>query len=129
MQIPYAGKSSPQSVIIDSGAAVSVAPKSYFNRIPLNTDCSQEYRLQNASGDKLKIYGTRLVPFKLGRATITVKTVICDVVQPLLATNDLLNKGVSVTLGTSESYITHLNKRYPLIDYKFFEIRCLNKEI
>ena len=101
-------------MILDSGAAVSVAPKSYFNRIPLEDNCNPEYRLQNASGDQLKIYGTRKVPFKLGRATIKIRTVICDVVQPLIATNDLLTKGVSVTLGTNGSYLTHLNKKYPL---------------
>ena len=124
VQIPYAGKSSPQSVIIDSGDAVSVAPKSYFNRIPLGSNCNPEYRLQNASGDQLKIFGTREAPFKLGRATIKVRTVICDVAQPLVATNDLITKGASVALGTNGSYLTHLNRKYPLDkDGKHYRIR------
>ena len=45
-------------------------------------------------------------------------------VQPLLATNDLLTKGVSVTLGPTKSYITHIGKHYPLDKAgKHFRIR------
>ena len=64
----------PKSVILDSGATVSVAPKSFYTKIPLEQVCNNEYKLQNASGGDLEIYGTRIVPFKLGRATIKIKS-------------------------------------------------------
>ena len=59
-----------------------MAPKSFYTKIPLEAVCNNEYKLQNASGGDLEIYGTWIVPFKLGTATIKIKFVICEVVAP-----------------------------------------------
>ena len=105
MKMPVVGPNSPKSVILDSGASISVAPASFFPKIALDTSCSNEYKLQDASGTTLKTHGTRQVPLKLGRATVRILFVICDVVMPLLSTNELLPAGVSVTLKQEGSFL------------------------
>ena len=87
-----------------------MAPKSFYTKIPLEQVCNNEYKLQNASGGDLKIYGTRMIPFKLGRATIKIKFVICEVVAPLLSTNDLNSMGVSVVLSHEGSVLKYKKK-------------------
>ena len=47
------GAEDPKSVILDSVATVSVAPKSFYTKIPLGKVCNDEYKLQNASGGDL----------------------------------------------------------------------------
>ena len=114
VKMPVVGPNSPKSVILDSGASISVAPASFFSKVVLDTSCNNEYKLQDASGSALKIHGTRQVPFKLGRATVNILFVICDVVMPLLSTNDLLSAGVSVTLKKEGSFCSYNNRDYPL---------------
>ena len=105
LNMPLAKTTSDKSYIIDSGAAVSVAPYGTFKNVQLNKDTKRDYKLQNASGKELNIYGTKRVPFKLGKSTFTITVVICDVTQPLLSTNDLNNEGVTVVLSKNNPHI------------------------
>ena len=68
--------------MIDSGAAISVAPYGTFKNCKLNTADKNCYNLQSAQGKKLLIYGTKLVPFFFGKDRIFIKVVICDVTLP-----------------------------------------------
>ena len=55
------------SYILDSGAAVSVAPFGTFKKVKLIRETKGNYRLQNAPGKDLSIYGTKRVPFMFGK--------------------------------------------------------------
>ena len=101
-------------MILDSEAALSVAPKSYFNRVPINKDCRDEYNLQDPQGNPIKVYGTREVPYKFGRATIKIKVLVCDVAYPVIATQQLIQKGVSLTFCSNNSFISYQNKVYKM---------------
>ena len=41
-------------IVIDSGASISVAPKEFYTKIPLDTKDKEHYKIQNASGKKFK---------------------------------------------------------------------------
>ena len=101
-------------MILDSEAALSVAPKSYFNRVPLTKDCRDEYNLHDPQGNTIKVYGTREVPYKFGRSTIKIKVVVCDVAYPVIATQQLIHKGVSLTISNNNSFISYQNKVYKM---------------
>ena len=92
-------------IIIDSGASVSVAPYDSFSKQELDKTEKNKYRIQNASGAKIKIYGARNVPFKFDNHTILIKFIICDVKQPLISTNDLLNAGATVIIDKEDPMI------------------------
>ena len=92
-------------IIIDSGASVSVAPYDSFSKQELDKTEKNKYRIQNASGAKIKIYGSRNVPFKFDNHTILIKFIICDVIQPLISTNDLLNAGATVIIDKEDPMI------------------------
>ena len=86
------------SYILDSGAAVSVAPYGTFKNVKLIRETKGNYRLQNAPGKELSIYGTKKVAFKLGKKSVFITVVICDVTQTLPSTNDLNESGITVVL-------------------------------
>ena len=65
-------KHDDKSLMIDSGAAVSVAPLKEFTIVELNKKDKSSYNLQSAKGGRLNIYGTRTVPFKFESYTIYI---------------------------------------------------------
>ena len=101
-------------MIFDSDATISVAPKSYYNRVPLNRACVNEYNLQDPAGNPIKVYGTRKIPFKFDRATIRMDVVICDVAHPVFATKELIHNGISLTFCNKHSFIAYKAKKYEL---------------
>ena len=58
------------TVILDSEAAISVAPKSYFNKVPITKDSKSKYILRDSEGNLIKVNGTREIPYKFGKATV-----------------------------------------------------------
>merc|ERR1712029_502696 len=101
--------------MLDSGAAISVAPYAEFKNVKLDKSERQNYNLQSATGKKLQIYGTKNVPFMFGDDKIYIKVVICDVKLPLLSTSDMIQNGISVYLDREFPYLQVKGKRYKLI--------------
>ena len=66
-----------KSFILDSGAAISVAPHNFMPHVRLNVEDKFEYKLQSASGQNLKVYGSRSIPIRFWKETIYVNFVIC----------------------------------------------------
>ena len=67
------------SIIIDTGAAVSVAPKRFGNVSSRNVTEKNDYNLVTASGSRLKVFGTQEVRWRFGDDILIIKFVICDV--------------------------------------------------
>ena len=114
INVPIAEVETPSTVIVDSDATISVAPKSYYNRVPLDRACENEYNLQDPAGNPIKVYGTRKIPFKIERATIRMDVVICEVAYPVFATKELIQKGVSLTFCSKQSFISFKARKYNL---------------
>jgi hypothetical protein len=85
--------------IIDSGAAISVAPPGFCPEIAVDPVHKNECKLQSASGQRLQVYGQKIVPIKFGESNIEIIFVICEVTQPLISALDLNNKGVAILLN------------------------------
>merc|ERR1711911_34136 len=101
-------------IIIDSGASIPVAPKNFCTKMPLGMKNKDQYKIQNASGKKLKVYGTRQIPFTFNQNKIFLKFIICDVVQPLISTNDLLNAGTAIIIEKQNPMIRVNKTNFPL---------------
>ena len=72
------------------------------------------YTLQDSQGNLIKVYGTRKIPYKLGKATVKITVVVCDVAYPVIATQQLINKGVSLSFCNTQSFISYQNKIYKM---------------
>ena len=114
INVPIAEVETPSTVIVDSEATISVAPKSFYNRVPLDRTCENEYNLQDPAGNPIKVYGTRKIPFRIERATIRMEVVVCDVAYPVFATKELIQKGVSLTFCSKQSFISFKARKYDL---------------
>merc|ERR1712116_72395 len=68
-------------------------------------------------GKPLQIYGTKIVPFSFGTKRIEIKVVICDVTTPLISTNDLISKGISL----------HLDSKLPCIEANNMKFKIINQ--
>ena len=100
--------------MLDSGAAISVAPHGEFKNVKLDKGNRHMYNLQSATGKQLRIYGTKQVPFNFGSEKINITIIICDVTLTLLSTNDMMDNGISVYLDKYNPYLQVRNKKYHL---------------
>ena len=62
----------------------------------------------------MKVYGKRQIPFTFNQNKIFLKFIICDVVQPLISTNDLLNAGASIIIDKNNPMIRFNKTDFPL---------------
>ena len=110
-----------ENFIIDSGAAVSVAPPSFCPEISVDPSGKSKYKLQSASGQRLQVYGSKVVPIKLADSEVKIVFVICEVTQPLVSALDLNNKGIAILLNPKEPKLIFENGSFPLgKDLHFF---------
>ena len=113
-------KKNNDTYIIDSGAAVSVAPPSFCTKFILDSTKKDDYKLQSATGQKLQVYGVRQIEIKFGKITISIAFVICQVTQPLISVTDLNQQGVEVRLNQSQPVLMIQDNFYPLQTDKYF---------
>ena len=110
-----------ENFIIDSGAAFSVAPPSFCPEISVYPSDKSKYKLQSASGQRLQVYGSKVVPIKLADSEVKIVFVICEVTQPLVSALDLNNKGIAILLNPKEPKLIFKNGAFPLEkDLHFF---------
>merc|ERR1711935_567382 len=64
--------------MLDSGAAMSVAPYAAFKNVKLERPQKEIYKLQSATGKRIPIYGVKDVPFMFGKRIVFIKVIICD---------------------------------------------------
>ena len=103
-----------QWYMLDSGAAISVAPYGEFKNVKLEKGNRNMYNLQSATGKKLQIYGTKKVPFKFADHKIFITVIVCGVTLTLLSTNDMMDNGISVYLDKYNPYLQVKNGKYKL---------------
>ena len=76
-------------ILVDTGAATSVAPKSFASDIPLSSAPST-LQLTTATGKEVKTYGMKKVHLQSRGLRLEVSFVIADVVTPLLGLDILI---------------------------------------
>ena len=96
----FANASSDQAswgILVDTGAATSVAPKSFASDIELSP-VPATLQLTTASGEALKIYGLRRVHLQSRGLSFEVNFVIADVVTPLLGLEIMIKDSLSLNI-------------------------------
>ena len=84
-------------ILIDTGAEISVAPRSFAEDVQLSP-LTQNFRLRNADGRAINIFGLRTVQLLTQRFSFCITFAIADVEQPLLGLGSLLNSNLSLAL-------------------------------
>ena len=90
-------------ILVDTGAATSVAPKSFASDIELSPAPST-LQLTTATGKAIKTYGLRTVHLHSQGLSLRVPFVIADVVTPLLGL-DTIKDSLSLRVGQNSEHI------------------------
>jgi len=105
---------SGDQVMVDSGAATHVCPKDYASESPLLPLALNTPTLHTVTGSPMKLYGQKLVHYKLGPLTASVNYLVSDVHFPVLSVSQLMKLGFVVHLSDSGSFIGKGDHSFPL---------------
>ena len=94
---------SMHQILVDTGAQLSVAPRSFADHIPLSFS-QNDLQLRGADGRSIHILGTREVELVTTGFSFTTSFVICDVEKPLLSLRSLLENNLSLHLSNSQGH-------------------------
>ena len=84
-------------ILVDTGAATSVAPKGFASNIELSPAPST-LQLTTATGQAIETYGLRKVHLQSRGLSLEVSFVIADVVTPLLGLDIMLQNALSLQI-------------------------------
>ena len=90
-------------IMIDTGADLSVAPRSFADHIQLSSE-KLDLELRGANGNPISIYGTRRVELVTIGFNFPTCFVIADVEKPLLSLRSLLENNLSLQLSSSQGH-------------------------
>ena len=88
----------PWRILVDTGAELSVAPRSFAAEIPLSSLQPTDLQLQTADGKKIEAYGMRTLQLLTHSFSFKMSFVIANVSQPLLGLGSLLRNDLSLHL-------------------------------
>ena len=86
------------AILLETGAATSVAPESFAPHLELSP-ASSTFQLSTATGEAIKIFGLRHVHLQCQDLSFKVSFVIADVVTPILGLDTLLEHNLSLNFG------------------------------
>ena len=95
---PFSKASKTWGILVDTGAATSVAPKSFASHIELSP-VPPTLQLTTATGKAIETFGVRRVHLHTQGLSFEVAFVIADVVTPLLGLDSMLQESLSLHLG------------------------------
>ena len=100
---PFSKASKTWGILVDTGAATSVAPKSFASHIELSP-VPPTLQLTTATGKAIETYGLRRVHLHSQGLNFEVAFVIADVVTPLLGLDTMLHESLSLHLGQNSKH-------------------------
>ena len=83
-------------ILIDTGAEISVAPRSFAAEMQLSTLGNTDLQLRSAEGKAINIFGWRTVQLLTQSFSFCITFAIADVEQPLLGLGSLLASNLSL---------------------------------
>ena len=90
----------PWRILVDTGAELSVAPRSFASHIQLSP-LEEDLELRTASGIAIQTFGTRTVQLLSQGFSFRMSFVIADVEQPLLGLSGLLRESLSLHVDSN----------------------------
>ena len=94
----------PWALLVDTGAATSVAPKSFAPHLELSPAPST-FQLATATGEAIKIFGLRHVHLQCQDLSFKVSFVIADVVTPILGLDTLMQHNLSLSFEHDQRFL------------------------
>ena len=94
----------PWRILVDTGAEISVAPRSFAAEIQLSPLQPSDLQLQTATGKKIETFGIRNLQPLCHGFSFGMSFVIADASQPLLGLGSLLRNNLSLHL---DSHLGH----------------------
>ena len=88
----------PWRILVDTGAELSVAPRSFAAEIPLSSLQPSDLKLHTASGKDIEIFGMKSLQLVCHGFCFVMSFVIANVSQPLLGLGSLLRNNISLHL-------------------------------
>ena len=96
----------PWALLVDTGAATSVAPQSFAQHLELSPAPST-LQLATATGEAIKIFGLRHVHLQCQDLSFKVSFVIADVVTPILGLDTLMQHNLSLSFEHDQSFLVN----------------------
>ena len=90
--------------MVDTGAEISVAPRSFAAEIQLSSLQPSDLQLQTATGKKIETFGVRNLQLLCHGFSFKMSFVIADVSQPLLGIGSLLRNNLSLHLDSHHGH-------------------------
>ena len=100
---PFSKASRTWGILVDTGAATSVAPKGFASHIELSP-VPPTLQLTTATGKAIETYGLRRVHLHSQGLSFEVAFVIADVVTPLLGLDSMLHESLSLHVGQNSKH-------------------------
>ena len=100
---PISKASKTWGILVDTGAATSVAPKGFASHIELSP-VPPTLQLTTATGKAIETYGVRRVHLHTQGLSFEVAFVIADVVTPLLGLDSMLHESLSLLVGQNSKH-------------------------
>ena len=94
------------ALLVDTGAATSVAPKSFAPHLELSPAPST-LQLATATGEAIKIFGLRHVHLQCQDLSFKVSFVIADVVTPILGLDTLMPHHLSLSFEHDQRFLVN----------------------
>ena len=92
------------ALLVDTGAATSVAPQSFASHLELSSAPST-FQLATATGEAIKIFGLRHVHLQCQDLSFKVSFVIADVVTPILGLDTLMQHNLSLSFEHDQRFL------------------------
>ena len=94
------------TILVDTGAAISVAPRSFAPEIPLRA-LERPVELRTAIGNGITTYGKKTMQLLTHNLCFEVSFVIADVTTPILGVDTLLREHLSLRFEGNQQQLVH----------------------
>ena len=100
------GGDSWATILVDTGAAISVAPRSFAPGIPLQA-LERPVELRTATGVRIPIFGKKTMQLLASPLCLEVSFVIAEVTTPILGVDTLLRENLSLRFEGCQQQLVH----------------------
>ena len=94
------------AILVDTGAAISVAPRSFAPEVPLRA-LERPVELRTATGEAIPIFGKKTMHLLTPNLCFEISFVIANVTTPILGVDTLLRENLSLRFEGCQRQLVH----------------------
>ena len=124
------GEDSWATILVDTGAAISVAPRSFAPGIPLQA-LERPVELRTATGVRIPIFGKKTMQLLASPLCLEVSFVIAEVTTPILGVDTLLRENLSLRFEGCQQQLVHASGVFTQLNHegKLLYLRALPVQV